>query len=95
MFKISIVETRERRRVVLEGKLVPPWTAEVENAWRNASAELDGRKLLIDLTNVTLISPDGEAVLFKLMRDGAKFSGEGVLTRHVLKQLARRCLCKA
>lgn len=91
MFKISIVETQGRRRLVLEGTLVPPFTAEVERAWRNAAEQLQGRKLVIDLTNVTLISRDGENTLFKLMRDGAKFSCGGVFTKHVLRQLARRC----
>jgi len=91
MFKISIVETHGQRRLVLEGKLVPPWTAEVESAWRHAAEQLQGRKLLIDLTDVTVISADGENTLFKLMSAGAKFSCGGVLTRHVLKQLARRC----
>lgn len=91
MFKISIVETLGQRRLVLEGKLVSPWTAEVESAWRSAGEQLRGRKLIIDLTDVTVISPDGESTLFKLMRDGANFSCCGVLTRHVLKQLARRC----
>ncbi len=95
MFKISIVETHGQRRLVLEGKLVPPWTAEVESAWRSAGEQLQGRKLLIDLTDVTVISADGENTLFKLMRDGAKFSCGGVLTRHVLKQLARRCRWKS
>jgi hypothetical protein len=91
MFKISIVETSSRRRLVLEGRLVSPWTAELESAWRTAGEELRGRKLIIDLRNVTLISPDGENTLFKMMRDGARFSCGGVLTRHVLRQLARRC----
>jgi hypothetical protein len=91
MFKISIVETHCQRRLVLEGTLVRPWTAEVESAWRSAGEQLQGRKLIIDLTNVTLISRDGENTLFKLMSDGAKFSCGDVLTKHVLKQLARRC----
>jgi hypothetical protein len=91
MFKISIVETQGQRRLVLEGTLVRPWTLDVESAWRSAGEQLQGRKLIIDLTNVTLISQDGENTLFKLMNDGARFSCGDVLTRHVLKQLARRC----
>lgn len=93
MFKISIVETDSQRKLVLEGRLVQPWTAEVEAAWRGATAELQGRKLVVDLTNVTVIGPEGESTLFNLMREGAKFSCGGVLTRHVLRQLARRCRC--
>jgi hypothetical protein len=94
MFKMSIVETHRQRRLVLEGKLVPPWTAEVESAWRNAGDGLEGRKLLIDLTNVTLIGSDGENTLFGLMREGARFSCGDVLTKHVLRKLARICGCK-
>jgi hypothetical protein len=94
MFKISTVETRGQRRLVLEGKLIPPWTAELKSAWRSAQAELQGRKLVIDLANVTLISRDAEDTLYELMREGARFSCSGVLTRHVLKQLARKRFCK-
>jgi hypothetical protein len=93
MFRISIVETDDRRRLVLEGRLVPPWTAEVERAWSDAREQLQGRKLIIDLRNVTLISREGENTLLKLMREGATFSCRDVLTKHVLKQLARRCRC--
>ncbi len=94
MFKISTIETLTQRKLVLAGRLVPPWTSEVENAWRSAADQLQGRKLIIDLTNVTVISQDGETLLLRLMKHGAKFAGKGVLTRHILKQLARRCRCK-
>ena len=94
MFKISIIETHGQRKLVVEGKLVSPWTTEVESAWRSAGEQLQGRKLVIDLTNVILISSDGENTLFRLMRDGAKFSCGDVLTKHVLRKLARICRCK-
>jgi len=95
MFKISVVETHGQRRLVLEGRLVPPWIAEVETAWRNAAEQLQDRKLVIDLTDVTFVGADGENMLLKLMRGGAKFSCRDVLTKHVLGQLARRCRCEA
>jgi hypothetical protein len=91
MFKISIVEEDSQRRLMLEGRLIRPWTAEVESAWKTAGEDLQGRKLIVDLTNVTHIGADGECTLFKLMKEGAKFSCSGVLTKHVLNQLARRC----
>ena len=34
MFKISIVEERGQRRLMLEGRLIRPWTAEVEELGR-------------------------------------------------------------
>ena len=94
MFKISIVEKPGRGTLVLEGKLVPPWTAEVQSAWKTAIQRLPGRRLVIDLSNVTVISREGEDLLFRLMKDGAKFAGKGVLTRHLLRKLARRCRCR-
>jgi hypothetical protein len=90
MFRISIVDTRSQCKLVVEGTLIGPWVAEFSTIWRKASEELAGRKLLIDLTNVTAISREGEEAIFDLMKKGAKFSCAGVLTKHVLKQLARK-----
>jgi ABC-type transporter Mla MlaB component len=91
MFRLSTVDTNGQRKLVLEGKLVRPWTEEVESAWRRAQEHLQGRQLVVDLTNLTLIDPEGETTLLNLMRDGARFTCGGVLTKHLLKQLARRC----
>lgn len=93
LFKISIVDTQRRRTLVLEGTLVRPWTVEVETAWKGAKEQLQGRKLIIDLRNITLINRDGENTLLSLMEDGAKFSCKGVLNKHLLKELARKCGC--
>jgi hypothetical protein len=93
MFKVSTVQSQGWRKLVLEGKLVAPWTQEVERVWRTAREHLEGRKLIVDLRNVTLISRDGEQTLFNLMREGARFTCGGVLTKHLLRTLARRCRC--
>lgn len=91
MFKITTIDTRSERRLVVEGKLIEPWVAELQKTWTAASENLDGRKLVIDLSNATVIGRDGEEALFELMRRGAKFSCCGVLTRYVLKRMAHRC----
>jgi hypothetical protein len=90
MFKISIADTPSRRTLLVEGTLIGPWIAELGTTWRNVSRDLDGRKLIIDLTNVTVISHEGEDAIFDLMKKGASFSCGGVLMRHVLKELARK-----
>jgi hypothetical protein len=90
MFRISTIESRSQRTLVAEGKLVGPWVAQLRTAWREASDGLEGRKLVINLSNLTLISDDGEDTILDLMKQGAKFSCCGVLNRHVLKELARK-----
>lgn len=94
MLKISIADTPGRWRLILEGTLVRPWTAEVERVWKDAREERQSRKLVVDLKNVTLISREGESTLLKLMREGAVFSCRDVLTKHVVKLLALRCKCQ-
>jgi hypothetical protein len=90
MFKISTIDTRSQRTLVVEGTLIGSWVAELRTTWRTASQGLGGRKLVIDLGNLTVISLEGEDAILDLMKEGAKFSRGGILTRHVLKQLRRK-----
>jgi hypothetical protein len=90
MLKISIIECRTERRLIVEGKLIGPWAAELRGACEKANTDLFGRKLIIHMRHVTAISQEGENVLFELVRRGVKFCCRGVFTKHVLKQVARR-----
>ena len=90
MLKISILDTPNQRRLMLEGRLIAPWAAELGSAWKAAQADLHGRELVIDLKNLTAISQDGECALLELLSQGVRFRSSGVFTKHVLKQLARR-----
>jgi hypothetical protein len=89
MFKISTIDTRFQRRLVVEGKLAEPWVGELRRIWSSAGEGLQGRKLLIDLANVTVISQEGEEAITDLMNEGARFSCDGILTRHVLRRISR------
>jgi hypothetical protein len=91
MLKISTVNRRSERRLVVEGKLVQPWVGELRTTWRSAGEGLEGRKLVIDLSNATVISREGEDALLELMKEGANFSCCGVLNKYVMRQLAHRC----
>jgi len=91
MLKISTIDSPAQRRLVLEGKLAGPWVSELKRCWHTAAEGLEGRKVVIDLRDVTLISEEGENALSALLNEGAKFACEGVLNRHLLKQLQRHC----
>ena|SRR5215831_12708945 len=90
MLKISTIESPGQRRLVLEGKLIEPWAAELRTEYVNAAEGLDGRDLVVDVRHLTDISQEGENVLLELMNFGVKFRCCGVFTRHVLKELTRR-----
>ncbi len=90
MLKISLIDSRTQRRLVLEGALISPWIAELKIAWERACAGAQGRNLVLDLKNVTQIGVSGEEVLSELMNQGARFSSGGVFTKHILRELTRR-----
>jgi len=90
MLKISVIDRRTERRLVLEGKLIAPWVAELRTAWQAANGQVGGPALVVDLRNVTVISQEGENALLELMSDGARFRCSGVLIRHLIHELARR-----
>ena len=90
MLRISIIDSRTERRLVLEGKLIAPWVAELRTTWKTTKTELQGRALVIDLGNIIVISKEGENALLELMSEGAKFRCGGVLTKYLIQQLTRR-----
>lgn len=91
VLKITTIEADGQRKLVLEGKLVEPWITEFKKAWLEVSQSLGGKELVVDLANVTVIGEQGECALFEVMRQGAQFNCNGILTKHVLHQLARKC----
>jgi hypothetical protein len=90
MLKISILDTPCQRRLLREGKLIGPWATELARVWRQATADLNGRALIIDLKGLTAIAEDGENVLLELMKEGATFRSSGVFTKQVLKRMAHK-----
>jgi anti-anti-sigma regulatory factor len=90
MLKISIIESQNERQLVLEGKLVAPWTTELRKACEQAREDLKGRELVVDLNNLTVISQEGQSLLALLMNEGINFRSCGVFGKQVLRQLGRR-----
>jgi hypothetical protein len=90
MLKISLIDSASRRRLIVEGKLIAPWAAELRNACGKAKADLRGRELIVEMKHITTIGQEGENLILELINEGIKFRCDGVFTKHVVKQLARR-----
>ena len=89
VLKISVVESRIERRLILEGKLFARWVTDFGTAFEKSRADLQNRQLVNDLKNVTVVSQEGENALLELMNERLKFRC-GVFTKHVFSQLSRR-----
>jgi len=90
MLRITCVDDKREQRLVLEGKLIAPWTREVRNACTDARQRLGLRQLVVDLRNLTEISEQGEDLLAALMSEGVRFRFRGVFAKQVLRHVARR-----
>jgi len=86
VLKITVVQGRRQRRLIVEGRLIAPWAAELTSAYETARTDLEDCELVVDLRSLTGISPEGEAVLLQLVREKVRFLC-GVYMREVLKQL--------
>jgi hypothetical protein len=90
MLKISIIDSDKERRLILEGKLIAPWTTELQRACDEARQSLRGREIVLDLKDLTVISQEGENLLDALMNEGIQVRGCGVFAREVLRKLSGR-----
>jgi hypothetical protein len=87
VLKITINELSAEQRWSLEGQLVGQWAAELKSRWREAHHVGDTRRRIVELTEVTAIDRNGEAVLAEIMSQGAEFIASDVYTKHLLGNL--------
>jgi hypothetical protein len=90
MLRISVIDNDKRRRLIVEGKLIAPWAAELRSACEKARADLRGRELVVEMKHITTISQEGENLIIELINGGTKFRCDGVFTKHVVRELTRR-----
>jgi ABC-type transporter Mla MlaB component len=91
VLRITTIQTGRQRKLVLEGQLVEPWVTELKKAWQEANQSPEGQQLVIDLCEVTIISSQAENVLLEIRRAGTQFVCGGILNKHLVRQIDRKC----
>src|SRR5262245_9147971 len=87
MLKISIQNTTEEKRFILEGNLTKEWCNSLLESWKNQRNDLGNRTCIVDLKNITLIDDCGMAILAEINRESVKFLASGMLLLYLLKSL--------
>lgn len=91
VLRITTIQSGGQRKLVLEGQLVEPWVTELKKVWQEANQSPEGQQLVIDLCEVTIISSQAENVLLEIRRAGAQFVCGGILNKHLVRQIDRKC----
>jgi anti-anti-sigma regulatory factor len=94
MLKITTIDSGVQRKLVIVGRIVEPWAAELNRTWEHARDSLGGRQLVVDLTGVTVISREGTHVLHEMMNHGVEFVCRGVYVSHVVRNLKTLCMAE-
>jgi hypothetical protein len=87
VLKITVHDTSSAYRIQLEGKLTAPWVSELENCWRTANSQLQGRSLEIDLTDVDYSDAAGRYLLGWMRERGARIIAPGLAMQDLLRQI--------
>ena len=87
MLRIYIHDQVPVTSFVLEGKLIGPWVRELEKHWQSAVAAHPSRTMLVDLADVTFMDSDGQALLARMRRKGARFLSTGVLINAIVAEI--------
>lgn len=75
MLRITIHEGEKSVVLRLEGKLIGPWVAEVEQCWRRAFSTLGDRSVQVDLSAVSFVDTAGGALLARMYDAGFRLAG--------------------
>ena len=85
MLRITVQQDLTVWRLHLSGRLAGPWVGETENTWR--SAPVRGRRVEIDLREVTGIDAAGLSLLRAMNQAGACFIANGVATEALIEEI--------
>jgi hypothetical protein len=87
VLKITITDLSDEQRWSLQGLLVGRWADELKSTWVESRHAGDTRRRIVELSEVTSIDRNGEAVLAEIMSQGAEFIASDVYTKHLLRNL--------
>jgi ABC-type transporter Mla MlaB component len=88
MLKITFNSTLEGTTVKLAGKLSGPWVEELERSWKEHSPQAS-EHVIIDLSDVTYIDPEGKRFLARMVDKGVCFEGTNLMTKYVIDEITR------
>lgn len=87
MLRISVKDKPNRLHLKLEGKLILPWTNELQSVWEQVENTLNGKKLYIDLRGTTFVDHHGMHLLRMIVQAAnPEFEANSPLTRQFAEQ---------
>jgi anti-anti-sigma regulatory factor len=94
MMKVEVQESADQLIFQVQGRLAGAFAAELESCWRRAQSAHPGRRISVDLKNVTCIDRAGKYLLEKMHRSGVPFLRAGLAVQDILEQIMEQPECR-
>jgi hypothetical protein len=87
VLRITIKEEAKMVLVKLEGRIVGPWTAELDRTWRLLGPSLNDKKLSVNLCDATYVDHEGRGILADIYRQThAQFEADKPLIQYFAEE---------
>jgi anti-anti-sigma regulatory factor len=93
MIKIQVKELDGQLILQVEGRLAGAFVPELEDCWHIARAAQPGRKISVDLKNVTCIDRSGRYLLQLMHSSGVGFLRAGLAIQDILAEVMEQQEC--
>ena len=87
MLKITIQDSSENPKVLLDGKLAGDWVKELEQVWQGLLASRPARNVTLDLSGVTFVDSEGKRLLSNMLSRGAKVREPRLLVKFIVDEM--------
>ena len=91
MLRITIERNSKRATLKLAGRLVGPWIDELDRTWSEVNMQAFTDGVLLDLSDVTFIAPEGRRQLKSMCEKGARFKTSGCFGKGLVEQIVKDC----
>lgn len=88
MFRITTQIAADRVVLKLEGLLWGAWVGELDECWREATKTLQGRRMLVDLSDVCSVDETGRQFLALMYEEGVEFVAKGCVMPELVREIA-------
>lgn len=87
MLRIIVERNSNTATMKLVGRLAGPWLVELDRTWADIHGSNTGDDVLLDLSDVTFVTPEGRERLELMYRHGARFKTSGCFGKNLVEQI--------
>ena len=84
MFRITVQQNADSTTLQLEGRLIGPWVHELRMIWTNLRPAPGAARVVISLTEITIVDAHGRGLLTEISAAGAVLTGSGLLAQALI-----------